>query len=51
LTIKQFYIFLNIYNLPVYLWDNKEVVHFRDVISLISKVAVENKYNPHIDIK
>ena len=50
LTIKQLYRYIEVYNLPVYFLD-KEYVHYRDVVSLISKVAVEDKYNNREDVQ
>jgi hypothetical protein len=44
LTTRQFFLFFEVYNVPVYDCNGQDCVHFKDVTSMLTKVAIENKY-------
>lgn len=47
LTVKQFFLFFRVYNVPIYVISNAPyyIVHFKDAAEVLAKVAIENKYD------
>jgi hypothetical protein len=45
LTTRQFFLYFEVYNVPVYTHLGRDSVHFRDVVTMLSRVAIENKYD------
>lgn len=51
LTVLQFFVLSRIYNVNVYLYQGECIVHFKDVVGILSKTVIENKYKSDRDIQ
>ena len=50
LTVLQFFVLSRIYNVNVYVYQRQCIVHFKDVVGILSKTVIENKYKSDKDI-